>query len=73
LQYTFSASLIKTRHQVAFLSSLLFLSTTGSSRLMTLLSVYIHFSMDILFSTHVLSPHLSIANIFLPKISLSQK
>jgi hypothetical protein len=65
------------RAKAALLPSLLFLSPTSSSRLMTLLfvhaSVGIHFSTAILFFTHVLSPHLSIANSLLPKINLLPK
>jgi len=59
--------------KVVFLPSLLFLSPTSSSRLMTLLFVHIHFSTEILFSTRVPSPHLSIANGVLSKINLFSK
>jgi hypothetical protein len=57
---------------IAFLSSLLFFSSTSSSRLMSLrfvtMSALLGFSAGILFSTHVLSPNLSIVNCVLSKI-----
>jgi len=60
--------------KVAFLPSLLFLSTSSSSRLMTLRFVTARaidgFSTAILSTTHVLSPHIPIVNSILSKINL---
>jgi len=52
------------RANAGFSSSLLFLSTTGSSRLMTFLPVN-HFSNGFVFLTHVLSP--------LPQLSMARQ
>jgi hypothetical protein len=54
---------------IALLPSLLFLSSTSSSRLMALLFARFRFSpAGILISTHVMSPDLSIVNCVLSKI-----
>jgi hypothetical protein len=54
---------------IAFLPSLLFFSSTSSSRLLALLFTRFRFSpAGILLSTHVLPPNLSIVNCVLSKI-----
>jgi len=60
--------------EIVFSSSFLFLSSTSSSRLMTLRFSHIHFfSLEILFFTRLPSPPLSIVNGILSKINLLSK